>query len=64
MLSGNIYHCIRLMKWKTFKKNQKFLPAYDMIKETVAYVISSRGENKQSCKDDLQHLLNQGENTI
>nr|WP_253308783.1 hypothetical protein [Rickettsia endosymbiont of Ceutorhynchus assimilis] len=40
MLSGDIYHCIRLMTWKMFQENQEFREAYDMIKETVADVIS------------------------
>nr|WP_253308998.1 tetratricopeptide repeat protein [Rickettsia endosymbiont of Ceutorhynchus assimilis] len=60
MLSGDIYHCIRLMKWKVFKEKPEFLAAYNMIKETVADVISSWVEDKQSCKDDVRRLLDQG----
>lgn len=60
MLSGDIYHCIRLMRWEVFKKNQEFLSAYDMIKETVADVISSWVEDKQHYKGFVQDLLDQG----
>ncbi|MFP3016699.1 MAG: tetratricopeptide repeat protein [Wolbachia sp.] len=60
MLSGDIYHSIRLMKWRKFQEKSEFLAAYDMVKETVADVISSWVENKQSCKDDLRRLLDQG----
>ncbi|WP_434732345.1 tetratricopeptide repeat protein [Wolbachia endosymbiont of Zygogramma bicolorata] len=59
MLSGDIYHCIRLMKWKVFQENQEFREAYNMIKETVADVISSWVKDKQSCKSYVQNLLDQ-----
>ncbi|MFP3018685.1 MAG: hypothetical protein ACEY3E_07445, partial [Candidatus Tisiphia sp.] len=32
MLAGDIYHSIRLMKWKVFKEKPEFVEAYDMIK--------------------------------
>ncbi|MFP3023842.1 MAG: tetratricopeptide repeat protein [Wolbachia sp.] len=60
MLSGDIYHSIRLMKWKMFQENQEFLAAYGMVKETVADVISSWVEDKQSYKSKIQDLLDQG----
>ncbi len=60
MLSGDIYHCIRLMKWKVFQENQEFLAAYDMVKEAVADVISSWVKDKQSCKGSVQNLLDKG----
>ncbi|WP_261983858.1 tetratricopeptide repeat protein [Wolbachia pipientis] len=60
MLSGDIYHCIRLMKWEVFQGKQEFREAYDIIKETVADVISSWVEDKQFCKDSVQNLLDQG----
>nr|WP_253308824.1 hypothetical protein [Rickettsia endosymbiont of Ceutorhynchus assimilis] len=60
MLSGDIYHCIRLMKWKMFQENQEFLAAYGMVKEAVADEIGSGMEDKQSCKGSVQNLLDQG----
>ncbi|WP_353278497.1 hypothetical protein [Wolbachia endosymbiont (group A) of Udea olivalis] len=57
MLSGDIYHSIRLMKWQKFQEEPEFIAAYNMIKETVADVIDSWVEG---CKDDLRRLLDQG----
>ncbi|WP_353280203.1 hypothetical protein [Wolbachia endosymbiont (group B) of Silvanus unidentatus] len=60
MLAGDIYHSIRLIKWQRFQEEQEFIEAYDMIKETVADLISSWVENEESCKDSLLNLLDQG----
>ncbi|GFS70749.1 uncharacterized protein NPIL_366151 [Nephila pilipes] len=58
MLSGDIYYCIRLMKGEKFQEEKK---AFDMIKETVAEVMSSWvNDEGQSFKDDVQRLLKKG----
>ncbi|GFT71153.1 uncharacterized protein NPIL_297571 [Nephila pilipes] len=62
MLGGDIYQCICLMKGKRFQEEKRFGEAFDMIKETVAEVMSSWVE--QSCKQDLlrevKDLLKEG----
>lgn len=57
MLSGDIYHSIRLMKWQRFQEEPEFIEAHDMIKKTVEDVINSWVEG---CKDSLLNLLDQG----
>ncbi|GFS70756.1 uncharacterized protein NPIL_366181 [Nephila pilipes] len=57
MLGGDIYHCIRLMKGEKFQEEKK---AFDMIKETVAEVMSSWVNCKQDLSKEVKGLLKEG----
>lgn len=58
MLSGDVYHCIHLMKDDTFQGEKRFREALDMVMETVADAMSLWG--KQLDKNEIKDLLNAG----
>ncbi|GFX31827.1 uncharacterized protein TNCV_171601 [Trichonephila clavipes] len=58
MLSGDIYHCIHLMKEENFQKERRLREALDVVKETVANVMGSWA--KELCKNEVKDLLNIG----
>ncbi|GFY64810.1 uncharacterized protein TNIN_445991 [Trichonephila inaurata madagascariensis] len=58
MLSGDVYHCIYLMKEEIFQKERRFREALDVIKETVANVMGSWA--KELCKNEVKDLLTIG----